>query len=117
ASLGLTHSVASVTHRGAGQPLGPFEDGREAVWEGSVAVAAEKLQKATLASANGSDLRAKIAHGARGQAHIGANDRCQLRVLTSRFVDLHERQLDPFGVNVSGNAAEHAADIRPVGHG
>src|SRR5205823_4122 len=46
-----------------------------------------------------------------------ANDLGQLAVLLAPLEDLHDRELQAFGVDITGGAAQHAANVLPVGHG
>ena len=80
------------------------------------AVAVEQFEEAPLAGLHRGDLRAQVAHGARRQPHVHADDVEQVLVDLAAVLILQDRDLDAFGIDVGGHAAEHAADVEPVRH-
>ena len=80
------------------------------------AVAVEQLQETPLAGLHRGDLRAQVAHGAARQPHILPDDVDQVSIDHAAVLILEDRDLQPFGKDVGGHAAEHAADIEPMRH-
>ena len=76
----------------------------------------DHLEEAPLAGLDRRDLGAEVAHRALGQAHVGLDDRDQLLVRHALAIDLHDRHLQAFGVDVGRGAVERAADVGPVRH-
>src|SRR5207249_9959454 len=93
-----------------------LKDEPGAVFERVVAVALQQLKKTPFARPNRRNLGAVIAHGALRYAHVCTDDRRDLGIFLSRPEELYKGQLQTFGINISGNAAELTADILPVGH-
>ncbi len=79
-------------------------------------IAVEQLEKAPLAGLDRRDLRAQVAHRAARHAHVHADDVDDVLVDLAGLVELEERDLQPFGIDVGGHAAERAADVDPVRH-
>ena len=96
--------------------LGVIHDGLDGAEHLFAAVALDQLQKAPLAGLHRGDLRAQVAHGAARQPHILLDDVDQRVVDHAAVVQFQDRDLQAFGIDVGGHAAERAADVEPVRH-
>ena len=80
------------------------------------AVALDQGEEAALAGANRGELGAEVAERAFRHADVHRDDVDQLPVELARALQLQDRNLQPLGVDVGGDALQRAADIEPVRH-
>ena len=112
----LIDAVRHLAHPRARQRLALVHDRFDAAEHGVAAVLADHVEEAPLAGLHRRDLGAEVAHGALRQPHVGADDRDQLLVRLAAPVDLHDRHLQAFGIDVRRALLQRAADVRPVRH-
>ncbi len=93
-----------------------IHDRLDAEEHGVTAVFVDHFEEAALTGSDRRDLSAEVAHRAFGQAHIGLDDGDELLVRRPLTVDLHDRHLQAFGVDIGRGAVERAADVGPMRH-
>ncbi len=91
-------------------------DGLDRAQDLVAAVALDQFEKTPLAGLHRRDLRAQIAHGAARQPHVLLDHLDQRLVGPAAIVQFQDRDLQAFGENIGGDAAERAADIEPMRH-
>ena len=82
----------------------------------SLAVTLDQLDITPFAGANRRELSPQVAHGTVGEADIRLDNIDDFLVHHARALIFDDRQLEPFRINIGGNAVQCAADIRPVRH-
>ena len=79
-------------------------------------VTIDQFEESALAGFHRRNLRAQIAHGAARQPHVLLDDLDQRFVGLAAIVQFQNRDLQAFGKDVGGDAAQRAADVEPVRH-
>ncbi len=114
--LGLVDAVGNLFYRSAREFFALLVHAPDAFLERLIAIALQQMQHAPLAGTNRRQLRAHVAHGPLRHADIGLDNRGKLGVFFAGPKDFHERELQPFGKNIAGDAAELPAHVLPVRH-
>ena len=114
--LRLVDAVRDRARAGARHRLGMIHDGLDRAQHRVAAVAFDQFEETPLAGLHRRDLRAQIAHGAARQPHVLLDHLDQRVVDLAAIVQLQDRDLQAFGKNIGGHAAERAADVEPMRH-